>query len=449
MFGGLAIGCGIMSALVGVAAWRGRRVGSEPRCRRCGFDLSGHTPAPARCSECGAALDAPRAVRLGLRRRSWALAILAVVCLAGSGLLGLRALQGTNWLQVAPTWWLVRVEYGRSGWPHRREISAEMTERLQDGKVTLDELVPMFGLLLEEGERAAAALDAGNVPAAGSWDEEAAGHFLDAAAAGLVAKGDVDRFILQSVDVKVAGGNTRKARLAAPHLEVRTSRTRPLGAMSGDSPTVEVRVVEVRVGGEPMPDSRSRSPFEANPNTSLAVGMPSRRVEGNEPSVDVEVDYVIDLGGLERRGTARTSVALRDHDAVIDAAQVREDLRALLVVRSVRRVGADRIDVTAERRQGSVSDAGRVYLLGGKQAVEPFSSTETFQGPTSPRVVTWQFKWPVDAPVEGPLRLRFTGASLRTPIDGYAGWVEIDPLDIELPAAVDAAEEPDPVPVTP
>ena len=63
----------LLMALAGAAiawlGWRGRRVGDHPICRRCGFDLFGLPGGVTTCSECGADLSAPRAVRIGHRRR--------------------------------------------------------------------------------------------------------------------------------------------------------------------------------------------------------------------------------------------------------------------------------------------------------------------------------------------------------------------------------------------
>lgn len=86
--------------------WRGlwpARRGSEPRCRRCGYNLTGNVSA--RCSECGAVLDA-RQVVYGVRRRRPMLAVVGGVCLllAVVPILSLSNIQTIEWL---PAEWLI------------------------------------------------------------------------------------------------------------------------------------------------------------------------------------------------------------------------------------------------------------------------------------------------------------------------------------------------------
>src|SRR4051812_1242733 len=59
----------MLGALLLATGLRGRRVDERPRCRRCGYDLSGRPAGSAVCSECGSDLNVPRAVRIGHRER--------------------------------------------------------------------------------------------------------------------------------------------------------------------------------------------------------------------------------------------------------------------------------------------------------------------------------------------------------------------------------------------
>ncbi len=92
--------------LLGVG-WRGRRIDDHPLCRRCGFDLTG-LPGGSNCPECGADVAAPKAVRVGHRRRRTALILLGLavmlVPLVGGGLL----LRGVDPTPYKPAWWLMR-----------------------------------------------------------------------------------------------------------------------------------------------------------------------------------------------------------------------------------------------------------------------------------------------------------------------------------------------------
>lgn len=59
-----------IAAMVFIAkGWRGRRVGDHEHCRKCGFDLFGRPDGTRVCGECGASLDAPRAIVFGERQR--------------------------------------------------------------------------------------------------------------------------------------------------------------------------------------------------------------------------------------------------------------------------------------------------------------------------------------------------------------------------------------------
>src|SRR5688572_31136080 len=79
-------------------ALRGRRVDDHPICRRCGFDLWGKPESSTACSECGADLGRPGAVRVGRRetRRRMVLAAVPVLVLCGLwlGALGWAAFKG-------------------------------------------------------------------------------------------------------------------------------------------------------------------------------------------------------------------------------------------------------------------------------------------------------------------------------------------------------------------
>src|SRR4051812_48582263 len=90
----------------------GRRGYNHPVCRRCGFDLSGKPGDASRCSECGADLGRPRAVRIGRReKRRGVLAValpVLLLCFGWEAWVGWHAARATDWNRHLPVWWLVR-----------------------------------------------------------------------------------------------------------------------------------------------------------------------------------------------------------------------------------------------------------------------------------------------------------------------------------------------------
>ena len=101
---------GLALALLGL---RGRFVGGEPRCRRCGFDLRGN-PEAANCGECGADLKRPRrdaAPAGGFAGRGWRRGRRGAVAAGAAGRRRRRlrhALRGVAWVRYAPAWYLLR-----------------------------------------------------------------------------------------------------------------------------------------------------------------------------------------------------------------------------------------------------------------------------------------------------------------------------------------------------
>lgn len=92
---------------------RGRVVGTEPRCVRCGYDLSGG--GGARCPECAADVARAGAVRIGRRiRRPRAVLAGLVLCLPGAAYLTSHV-GGMNHYRWYPDWMLLLDGPGQSG----------------------------------------------------------------------------------------------------------------------------------------------------------------------------------------------------------------------------------------------------------------------------------------------------------------------------------------------
>lgn len=151
------LGVVVLPALiVGVAVilWgrRGRRIDDHPVCRRCRFDLSGLAAVTSgACSECGANLAAPRAVRRGNRRTDR----LAVTVGASVLLSGLAAAvwagsvwsRQVDWLSMTPTWLLV----SRIGGVEAKEADLrELAARARAGKLNSESTDRVVALALRK-----------------------------------------------------------------------------------------------------------------------------------------------------------------------------------------------------------------------------------------------------------------------------------------------------------
>lgn len=117
---------------------RGRRLGPEPRCRRCSYGLSGGLGAavPSTCPKCGTSLDGPGAIATGQRRASLgpvAIGIALPLLCVGLAALVLSRIDSPS---IKPTWWLV-IE-ARHAEPLTSDAAAtELHARLVAGTVDL------------------------------------------------------------------------------------------------------------------------------------------------------------------------------------------------------------------------------------------------------------------------------------------------------------------------
>lgn len=149
-----ALGVGvILLAAMALLAFgiRGRRTDDHPLCRRCGFDLFGKPAQSTRCSECGADLDARRAVRTGHRaKRPVAILLAMPLLLAGAcsiGTLRWINLHAADAIHYLPVWWLVN-DLNRAGGPTRDNALAELDRRLLIGKLPAIQVDRIVGRVL-------------------------------------------------------------------------------------------------------------------------------------------------------------------------------------------------------------------------------------------------------------------------------------------------------------
>lgn len=120
--------------------WRGKRIDDHPLCRRCRYDLVGTVELPAKCPECGSALNNPRATRLGNRRRRRAMLTVGIVIslssLTGGGLLGWSKAKDFDWYPYKPLWMLqTEIEQDPSV-GGARKATTEILRRLGNDKLS-------------------------------------------------------------------------------------------------------------------------------------------------------------------------------------------------------------------------------------------------------------------------------------------------------------------------
>jgi len=89
-----------------VFGMRGRRVGDQPICDACQFDLRGQPDPLTTCPECGADVSGPKGIQRGIHKRRrgviWAAAILALLASGPIGYVGYQKATAVNWYTWKP-----------------------------------------------------------------------------------------------------------------------------------------------------------------------------------------------------------------------------------------------------------------------------------------------------------------------------------------------------------
>jgi len=123
---------------------RGRRVGSEPHCRKCGYNLTGLLSE--HCPECGADItDANVVIGRRQRRRPPLIAglLLLIIATTGLGLAGYNQAKNINWYTYLPTFVLIHEAQADN-----RSAIAELASRCGAGTVDPQRLVHLIPLAL-------------------------------------------------------------------------------------------------------------------------------------------------------------------------------------------------------------------------------------------------------------------------------------------------------------
>ncbi|MGA2499445.1 MAG: hypothetical protein ABSH20_17020 [Tepidisphaeraceae bacterium] len=141
---------GVLAIPLIIWSFRGRQVCDQPYCRRCGFDLFGRPPTSPHCSECGAELERPKAIRAGRREsRRWPLVVGTLLFALTAGYWGNYAVQRVTHLGAAdkPTWWLLRDADSKNA-AYAQAAIGELVERHRQQKLTKSQRRKLMTLLL-------------------------------------------------------------------------------------------------------------------------------------------------------------------------------------------------------------------------------------------------------------------------------------------------------------
>ena len=137
----LGLVVGVIFPLIGlillVKGFRGKRVGDDPHCQRCKYNLTG-LPSN-RCPECGAHLDASKAVTTGQRRRcKGSLAVGIILLLFATGFWGTTAYiraKNIDLYKFYPASWLIDMAAGNDGKAYIQLNNRYFAGKLSDAEI--------------------------------------------------------------------------------------------------------------------------------------------------------------------------------------------------------------------------------------------------------------------------------------------------------------------------
>lgn len=149
------------AAAVGTIWWAifGDKARGRRRCPRCWHDLS-RTPGLT-CSECGHA--ARGEAELGKARRRWGVAAATLVAVAAAAVWTQSIILNQGWASYVPDVLLVRLPWLLPAGSRPRDLLEELADRLDDGALSVDEVLTLAQSVAEAA------------PAAGSFDDPMAG----------------------------------------------------------------------------------------------------------------------------------------------------------------------------------------------------------------------------------------------------------------------------------
>ncbi len=298
-----AIALGVLLVLWGR---RGKRLNKNPTCRDCRFDLTGVYPESITCPECGAGLNRPKGVAMGVRRTRWIPIALGVVLVllpgATLGLTTFVALTGQDLNDYKPVALLIW-----EGEHATRELvqssGEQLLERYQNAELTSEQISQVcLAALRTQGNP--------DRPWHGSWGDILVRAHLD----GSLTDEQHDTYLDHSAIVEIT---TRNAVLVGDAIPIKV-RLIEIRAGSDPSQSVGVSLTAIRLNGKqvrtgisrviPIVSSRPDGQFIANLRTPTGVGMPANGLSEivelprgltahSEGTLRIEIDYQTTLPG--------------------------------------------------------------------------------------------------------------------------------------------------------
>ena len=190
-------------------SWRGRRINRVPACRDCGFDLSGVLPNGVTCPECGAGLRRPKAVRNGQRRRIWfGIGVGATMVLVSGAFLGFGFFVTTTNGDMATykPLTMLALELRHGGQATVDAAAGELRRRVESGTMNAKDRAWAIALALDvQGDRTS------------PWSTDL-GDMVEQAPPSLVSTEQRQRYLSQSLDVRITGRPQVRAGATVPVL---------------------------------------------------------------------------------------------------------------------------------------------------------------------------------------------------------------------------------------
>jgi hypothetical protein len=317
----------LVGALLTFFGLRGRVIGDDPHCRKCGFNLRGRDPGSTRCPECGVELT-DKAIRTGLcLRRRGMLATGLFILLVGSAALSVGGWQFAktyDWSAWKPTSWLV-ADLDSSLGPTRQIAIDELTRRINNpsfAQSKVDNLVDR--LLARQADQSK------------KWDQ-LFGKLLEAAAKqNRVDKPRLERYLRQGLTAKLElKSRLRRKQRFTTSIHLQFERYAGFTQVNGSWHMSPLKFGDAVVR-ETWAEQRSPQQLAGSIGYSTSVGsdawkklnLPDGKYAATSKVIaNVSMTEPIQIGPVEIEVAVSAPVEILPANAVVDEFKVDESLR--------------------------------------------------------------------------------------------------------------------------